>query len=58
VSLGQGKTKSVALSFPASELRRWDVPTKAYVIDPGVYELRVGASSTDIRQTVTIHVGL
>jgi len=58
VSLDKGQGKSVMLSFPASALRRWDVLTKAYVVDPGTYELRVGASSTDIRRSATIRIGL
>jgi beta-glucosidase len=42
---------------PATTLRRWDTQTKAYVVEAGAYELRIGASSADIRQTATISVG-
>ncbi len=56
VSLGPGQRAPVTISFPASNLRHWDTQTKAYVVDAGVYELRIGASSADIRQTVMIRV--
>ena len=44
------------LTVPATALRHWDTPTKAYVIDAGAYELQIGASSADIRRTATIRV--
>jgi len=56
VRLAKGQSTPVTLSFPVSALRRWNVRTKAYVVDAGAYELRLGASSADIRQTATIRV--
>jgi beta-glucosidase len=56
VHVAKGQSTPVTLSFPVSALRRWDAQTKAYVVDTGAYELRVGASSADIRQTGTIRV--
>jgi beta-glucosidase len=56
VRLAKGESTPFTLSFPVNTLRRWDVPTKAYVVDAGTYELRVGASSEDIRQTATLQV--
>jgi beta-glucosidase len=56
VSLHAGQRSPVTLSFPAANLRHWDTRTKAYVVDAGAYELRVGASSADLRQTVAIRI--
>ena len=56
VSLHAGQRSPVTLSFPAANLRHWDTRTKAYVVDAGDYELHVGASSADLRQTVTIRI--
>ena len=43
-------------TIPAATLRHWDIQAKAYVVDAGAYELRVGASSADIRQTSMVSV--
>jgi beta-glucosidase len=56
VSLRPGQRSPVTLSFPAANLRHWDTQTKTYVVDAGDYELHVGASSADIRQTVAIRI--
>jgi beta-glucosidase len=34
---------------PERDLTRYDVDKKLYVVDPGTYEMQVGASSSDIR---------
>jgi beta-glucosidase len=52
----RGKSAATALTIPAAALRHWNTQSKAYVVDPGDYELMVGASSADIRQTVSIRV--
>jgi beta-glucosidase len=57
VAVPKGGKATATLTLPATALRRWDMQTKAYVVDAGAYELRIGASSADIRQTVTIRVG-
>ena len=56
VTVPQGAHVTATLTAPAGTLRRWDTQTKAYVVDPGAYELQIGASSSDIRQTTTIRV--
>ena len=56
VTIPKGGQVTATLTVPAASLRRWDVQTKAYVVDAGSYELRIGASSADIRQTVTIRM--
>jgi len=56
VSIPAGQTKTVGVDIPANLLRYWDVDKKAYVVDPGAYEIQAGASSADIRQTVPVQI--
>lgn len=49
VSLRPGETKTVSMTFPAAELYYWDTAAKRRTYDLGTYEVRVGASSEDIR---------
>ena len=58
VTVPPGQHVTAILTVPATALRHWDTPTKAYVIDAGAYELQIGASSADIRRTATIRVVL
>jgi beta-glucosidase len=57
VTIALGQTKRVALTFPAASLRRWDTDQHDYVIDPGDYELEVGAASDDPQVTTTFRIG-
>jgi beta-glucosidase len=41
---------------PARDLTNFDEATKAYAVDPGVFELQLGASSADIRARKTLSV--
>ncbi len=56
VSLAAGQAKTVELKLDAQRLRRWDVKTNGYVVDPGEYELRVGQSSADAERRVRVSV--
>ena len=56
VEVPHGQTVQVTLSIPASQFRRWDEGKNDYVVFPGDYELRVGASSSDIRQVKVVTV--
>jgi hypothetical protein len=38
------------------ELRYWDTARKEYVIEPGNYEILVGAASDDIRAKLALRV--
>jgi beta-glucosidase len=40
-----GETASVSIPVPARRLAYWD---GAWVVEPGLYTLRVGASATDV----------
>ncbi len=56
VALAKGQQVTVNLKIRAEVLRRWDATTHSYIVNPGAYELRVGAASDDIRGTVVVHV--
>jgi beta-glucosidase len=49
VHLKRGETKTVAIDIPTSRLRYWDTEKKQYAVEPGEYEILVGAASDDIR---------
>jgi beta-glucosidase len=56
VALQPGETKTVEIPLAASSLGYWDTNKQSFAVEPGKLELRVGASSADIRlnKTVTI----
>ena len=41
--------KTVAFTLPAAKLAFWDETTHAFVVEPGKFDVMVGASSADIR---------
>ena len=50
VSLQPGESRQITFDVqPARDLKIYDDVAKAYAVDAGKFELRVGASSTDIR---------
>jgi beta-glucosidase len=49
VQLKHGKSSRVTVEVPAQRLRYWDTQTKQYVVEPGDYEILIGAASDDIR---------
>jgi beta-glucosidase len=56
VTLQPGEKKTVAFSVPGWKLAFYDVNRHAFVVEPGAYEIRVGASSSDIRARANIRV--
>jgi beta-glucosidase len=56
VALQPGETKTVEISLPASSLAYWDTGKRSFVVEPGKLELRVGASSADIRLKKTVSI--
>ena len=57
VSLAPGEEQSVAFTLvPTRDATRYDVDKRKYVVDPGRYEVQVGASSADIRQRAAVEV--
>ncbi len=51
--LAPGKSQTLTLSFPTSELASFDEDKSAWVVDAGTYTFSFGASSRDIRCTAT-----
>jgi len=56
VPLGRGEKRTVTFAVPPTALRRWSVEQHDYVIPRGEWTLRIGASSADIRQTITAQI--
>ena len=56
VAVPKGQRAMVELAVPARTLRRWDPQLESYVVDPGTYELQIGASSEDIRTAVQVRI--
>ncbi len=56
VTLQPDETKDVVIPVETARLRRWDEKDNRYVVDPGVYEMRVGSASDDIRLRQTLSV--
>lgn len=50
VSVEPGETQVLKLQVPAERLAWWDEDNQHFKIEPGEFELQVGASSEDIRQ--------
>jgi len=49
VTLKKGESSQVTVEVPSQRLRYWDTQSKQYVVEPGDYEILIGAASDDIR---------
>ncbi len=56
VTLQPGETRTVSFSLPLSETAVWDVRQSRFVVEPGTMDIRVGASSVDIRTSGSVAV--
>ena len=56
VNLKSGEATEVTMEVPAERLRYWDEEKKQYVVEPGEYEILVGAASDDIRLKLPLTV--
>ena len=56
VALQPGETKTVEIPLAASSLGYWDTNRNVSVVEPGKLELRIGASSADIRLKKTVSI--
>jgi beta-glucosidase len=56
VMLQPGETKHVTFMLPASQLAYYDVGSKDFVVEPGVFNLMIGSSSEDIRLRTQLEV--
>lgn len=56
ITLAAGEKKTVSFSIPKSELAYFDMDESAFVVEPGDFEILVGASSADIRLRGTVTI--
>ena len=56
VSLAPGEKRTLTFTLPAEKLAYWDESAHAFVVNPGAFDIFVGASSEDIRETARIKV--
>lgn len=56
VSLQPGEKKIVTFTLPAEKLAFWDEKTHGFIVEPGAYNVMLGASSADIRAQAKITV--
>jgi beta-glucosidase len=57
VTLKRGEAQPVRFRLsPAKDFTYYDVGKKAYAVEPGEFEVQVGASSQDIRLTGRVRV--
>jgi beta-glucosidase len=49
ISLNPGEKKTVSFSLPVEQLSLWDTNKRAFVVNPGAFDVMVGSSSDDIR---------
>ena len=54
--LAPGESQTVELSFAAADMSSYDESVPGWVLDPGTYNILVGASSADIRATASVDV--
>jgi beta-glucosidase len=58
VHLEHKKSATVTVEIPAERFRYWDVSKKQYVVEPGNYELLIGAASDDIRLKTPLKIAV
>ncbi|HIW66470.1 MAG TPA: glycoside hydrolase family 3 C-terminal domain-containing protein [Candidatus Alistipes intestinipullorum] len=54
--LKKGETKRVEIDLPVKEWAFWDTRTSSWVVEPGEFLIHVGASSDDIKFSVSVNV--
>ncbi|WP_397518553.1 glycoside hydrolase family 3 C-terminal domain-containing protein [Rhodococcus pyridinivorans] len=54
VRLDSGESQRVAVSIRRDDLAYWDTRVDSWVVEGGTYSIDIGASSRDIRQTLTV----
>ncbi|GAB2856857.1 glycoside hydrolase family 3 C-terminal domain-containing protein [Actinocorallia aurea] len=56
VRLAPGETREVTLRLDRRSFAVYDVASRSWLVEAGDFDLRVGASSRDIRATVTVRI--
>ncbi|APE08394.1 glycosyl hydrolase [Rhodococcus sp. 2G] len=54
VRLDSGESQRVTVSIRRDDLAYWDTRVDSWVVEGGTYSIDIGASSRDIRQTLTV----
>jgi beta-glucosidase len=54
ITLQPGETQTVTFPLAARDVAYWDPEADAWAVEPGSVEVRVGASSEDVRGTVVV----
>ncbi len=54
--LAPGESQTVEVCFAAADMSSWDESKPGWLLDPGTYNILVGASSADIRATASVDV--
>lgn len=49
ISLNPGEKRTVSFSLPVEQLSFWETNKRAFVVNPGAFDVMVGSSSDDIR---------
>ena len=49
ISLAPGETRKVSFTLSPERLAFWDQTRKAWIVEPGAFEVMVGSSSADVR---------
>jgi beta-glucosidase len=56
VALSKGESTTIEFEVKAEALRYWNEEKNEYTVDPGSFEIQIGSSSADIRQTLEMQV--
>ncbi len=56
VTIPQGETRLVEIEVPMKQFRYWDTAARQYIVEPGNYEILIGAASDDIRAKLRLRV--
>jgi len=56
VSIPAGQTKSVSLSLDTKNFGHWDKDRQRFIVEPGLFDIMVSASSDDIRATQVLEI--
>ncbi|MEI9960389.1 MAG: fibronectin type III-like domain-contianing protein [Limisphaerales bacterium] len=56
IELKPGESKQISVEIPVERFRYWDETQKQYIVEPGKYELLIGAASDDIRLRVPLRI--
>lgn len=51
-----GARATVSINFPTSDLAYWDETGSSWKVEAGTYQIKVGASSRDIRLTAELEI--